>query len=332
MTSFVFPLAFLLLPLPFIMQAVLPCVNQENEDALKVPFFDDIRVLSHSGTRSVFQKFHVRRLLGLLIWGLLVTAAAGPRWVGEAVKMPAQGRNLMLVLDISGSMEEADFSVQNRAVRRWDVVRAVADAFIQKRKGDRVGVVLFGERAYLYTPLTYDVKTVSDLLKEADVGMAGTQTALGDALGLALKTMVDVPDESKVIVLLSDGAANAGTMRPAEAAELAAKMGVKVYTIGAGSDTVQMMGLFGVMQMPRGDEIDEKTLQEIAQKTQGRYFRAKNTQELIEIYKEIDALEPVDNDDVFIRPVKTLFYYPLGAAFILSILGAVMLLIDRRMT
>ncbi len=229
-------------------------------------------------------------------------------------------------------MEEADFSVQNRAVRRWDVVRAVADAFIQKRKGDRVGVVLFGERAYLYTPLTYDVKTVSDLLKEADVGMAGTQTALGDALGLALKTMVDVPDESKVIVLLSDGAANAGTMRPAEAAELAAKMGVKVYTIGAGSDTVQMMGLFGVMQMPRGDEIDEKTLQEIAQKTQGRYFRAKNTQELIEIYKEIDALEPVDNDDVFIRPVKTLFYYPLGAAFILSILGAVMLLIDRRMT
>lgn len=332
MTSFVFPLAFLLLPLPFIMQAVLPCVNQENEDALKVPFFDDIRVLSHSGTRSVFQKFHVRRLLGFLIWGLLVTAAAGPRWVGEAVKMPAQGRNLMLVLDISGSMEEADFSVQNRAVRRWDVVRAVADAFIQKRKGDRVGVVLFGERAYLYTPLTYDVKTVSDLLKEADVGMAGTQTALGDALGLALKTMVDVPDESKVIVLLSDGAANAGTMRPAEAAELAAKMGVKVYTIGAGSDTVQMMGLFGVMQMPRGDEIDEKTLQEIAQKTQGRYFRAKNTQELIEIYKEIDALEPVDNDDVFIRPVKTLFYYPLGAAFILSILGAVMLLIDRRMT
>ncbi len=332
MTSFVFPLAFLLLPLPFIMQAVLPCVNQENEDALKVPFFDDIRVLSHSGTRSVFQKFHVRRLLGLLIWGLLVTAAAGPRWVGEAVKMPAQGRNLMLVLDISGSMEEADFSVQNRAVRRWDVVRAVADAFIQKRKGDRVGVVLFGERAYLYTPLTYDVKTVSDLLKEADVGMAGTQTALGDALGLALKTMVDVPDESKVIVLLSDGAANAGTMRPAEAAELAAKMGVKVYTIGAGSDTVQMMGLFGVMQMPRGDEIDEKTLQEIAQKTQGRYFRAKNTQELIEIYKEIDALEPVDNDDVFIRPVKTLFYYPLGAAFVLSILGAVMLLIDRRMT
>ena len=332
MTSFVFPLAFLLLPLPFIMQAVLPCVNQENEDALKVPFFDDIRVLSHSGTRSVFQKFHVRRLLGLLIWGLLVTAAAGPRWVGEAVKMPAQGRNLMLVLDISGSMEEADFSVQNRAVRRRDVVRAVADAFIQKRKGDRVGVVLFGERAYLYTPLTYDVKTVSDLLKEADVGMAGTQTALGDALGLALKTMVDVPDESKVIVLLSDGAANAGTMRPAEAAELAAKMGVKVYTIGAGSDTVQMMGLFGVMQMPRGDEIDEKTLQEIAQKTQGRYFRAKNTQELIEIYKEIDALEPVDNDDVFIRPVKTLFYYPLGAAFVLSILGAVMLLIDRRMT
>ena len=236
----------------------------------------------------------------------------------------------MLVLDISGSMQETDFAVQNQAVRRWDAVQAVADAFVKKRRGDRIGVVLFGERSYLYVPLTYDLKTVSDLLKEADVGMAGSQTAIGDALGLALKTMIDVPAESRVVVLLSDGAANAGVMKPLEAAELAEKMGVKVYTIGAGSDMVQMMGMFGMMQMPRGDEIDEKTLQEIARKTGGRYFRAKNTQELLEIYSEIDALEPVVNDDVFVRPVKTLFYYPLAAAFVLSVLGALRFMTGRR--
>ena len=318
MTGFAFPMMFLLLAVPLIMRVVLPRVNDKNEDALKVPFFEDMRRLSPAGGRSVFSGLRFRRLLGALIWILLVTAAANPQWVGEPSKVPSEGRNLMLVLDISGSMQEADFAVQNQAVRRWDAVQAVADAFVKKRRGDRIGVVLFGERSYLYVPLTYDLKTVSDLLKEADVGMAGSQTAIGDALGLALKTMIDVPAESRVVVLLSDGAANAGVMKPLEAAELAEKMGVKVYTIGAGSDMVQMMGMFGMMQMPRGDEIDEKTLQEIARKTGGRYFRAKNTQELLE------------NDDVFVRPVKTLFYYPLAAAFVLSVLGALRFMTGRR--
>lgn len=330
MTGFAYPMMFLLLALPLVMRVVLPRVNDKNEDALKVPFFDDMRRLSPPGGRSVFGGLRFRRLLGALIWILLVAAAANPQWVGEPSKVPSEGRNLMMVLDISGSMQEADFAIQNQAVRRWDAVQAVANAFVQKRQGDRIGVVLFGERSYLYVPLTYDLKTVSDLLKEADVGMAGTQTAIGDALGLALKTMIDVPAESRVVVLLSDGAANAGVMKPQEAAELAEKMGVKVYTIGAGSDAVQMMGMFGMMQMPRGDEIDEKTLREIARKTGGRYFRAKNTRELLEIYKEIDALEPVVNDDVFVRPVKTLFYYPLVAAFILSVLGAALFMTGRR--
>ena len=330
MTSFVFPIMFFLLPVPLIMRAVLPRVNNENEDALKVPFFSEMESLSAGRGRMKLGGLRIRRILGALIWILLVTAAAGPQWTGKPAKIPSEGRNLMLVLDISGSMDEADFVIQNRAVRRWDAVQAVADAFIQKREGDRVGIVLFGERAYLYAPLTFDLKTVSDLLREADVGMAGPQTAIGDALGIALKTMIDVPSESKVIVLLSDGAANAGKMKPAEAAELAAKMGVKVYTIGAGSDVRQMGGMFGMIPFARNDEIDEKALNEIAQKTGGKYFRAKNTKELLEIYKEIDALEPVKNDDVFVRPVKVLFYYPLAAAFGLSVLGALFMLTGRR--
>ena len=330
MTSFVFPIMFVLLPLPLIMRMILPRVNDQEQDALKVPFFSEMESLSATGRRAVLGGLHIRRILGALIWVLLVTAAAGPQWTGAPAKIPSEGRNLMLVLDISGSMEEADFVIQNTPVRRWDAVQAVANAFIKKREGDRVGIVLFGERAYLYAPLTFDLKTVSDLLKEADVGMAGTQTAIGDALGIALKTMADVPAESKVIVLLSDGAANAGKMKPMEAAELAEKMKVKVYTVGAGSDVEQMGGLFGMMPFARGDEIDEKTLREIAKKTGGKYFRAKNTRELLEIYKEIDALEPVKNDDIFVRPVKVLFYYPLAAAFGLSVLGALLILVGRR--
>ena len=272
MTGFVFPLMFALLPLPLIMRAILPRADDQNEDALKIPFFSEMESLAFSHRRAMAGSLSFRRILGVLIWILLVTAAAGPQWTGAPAKIPSEGRNLMLVLDISGSMEEADFVIQNTPVRRWDAVQAVADAFIKKRDGDRVGMVLFGERAYLYAPLTYDLKTVSDLLKEADVGMAGSQTAIGDALGIALKTMADVPAESKVIVLLSDGAANAGRMKPLEAAELAEKMKVKVYTVGAGSDTVQMGGLFGMMSLSRGDEIDEKTLKEIARKTGGKYF------------------------------------------------------------
>ena len=329
MTHFVWWGLFVLLPLPLIMRLVLPRVGDKSVEALKVPFFNDVTALPTSRRLTALSGLKARRIFGAFIWALLVCAAARPQWTGEAAKVPSEGRNLMVVLDISGSMREPDFELNGRRVTRWDAVQAVADSFVKKREGDRVGVVLFGERAYLYAPLTFDLKTVSDLLKEADVGMAGTQTAIGDALGLALKTMIDVPAQSKVIVLLSDGAANAGWMRPLEAAEIAAKSGVKVYTIGAGSDSVLVQGLFGAVKMSRDGEIDERTLKEIAEKTGGEYFRAKDTQQLQRIYDKIDALEPVKNDDVFVRPVKELFYYPLAAAFALSVLGALLMLAGR---
>lgn len=329
MTHFVWWGLFVLLPLPLIMRLVLPRVGDKSVEALKVPFFNDVTALPTSRRLTALSGLKARRIFGALIWALLVCAAARPQWTGEAAKVPSEGRNLMVVLDISGSMREPDFELNGRRVTRWDAVQAVADSFVKKREGDRVGVVLFGERAYLYAPLTFDLKTVSDLLKEADVGMAGTQTAIGDALGLALKTMIDVPAQSKVIVLLSDGAANAGRMRPLEAAEIAAKSGVKVYTIGAGSDSVLVQGLFGAVKMSRDGEIDERTLKEIAEKTGGEYFRAKDTQQLQRIYDKIDVLEPVKNDDVFVRPVKELFYYPLAAAFALSVLGALLMLAGR---
>lgn len=329
MTHFVWPFVFLLLPLPVLVRMLLPRVNEKNEEALKVPFFENVEVLSKGSRFKSISGLKMRRFFGVMIWILLLLAAARPQWVGEPAKIPSEGRNLMVVLDVSGSMEEPDFALNGRKVRRWDAVKAVANEFVKKREGDRVGVILFGERAYVYAPLTFDLKTVSDLLDEADVGMAGTQTAIGDALGLALKTMIDVPAQSKVVVLLSDGAANAGKMRPLEAGELAKKMGVKVYTVGAASETVAVQGLFGVTHLPRGDEIDEKTLEQISKMTGGRYFRAKNTRELMQIYNEIDALEPVKNDDIFIRPLKELFYYPLAGAFALSIFGVLLFLAGR---
>lgn len=329
MFHFVAPLIFVLLPLPLLMRAVLPRADAQNDEALKVPFFADLKMLPERRAFAVLGGASVRRFLALAVWALVVCAAARPQWAGEAQKIESEGRNLMLVLDVSGSMAEPDFMLNGSPVRRWDAVQAVARYFLKKREGDRVGVILFGERAYLYTPLTYDLQTVSTLLAEADVGIAGKQTAIGDALGLALKNTVDLPAKSKVVILLSDGVANAGVMKPLEAAEIAKKAGVKVYTVGAGSDTVEMTGLFGMMQIPRGDEIDEETLKQIAKMTGGRYFRAKNTAELVEIYDDINALEPVKNDDVFIRPVKELFYVPLAAAFALSVLGALAFLMKR---
>ncbi|HBO58936.1 MAG TPA: BatB protein [Alphaproteobacteria bacterium] len=329
MFHFVVPLMFVLLPLPLLMRAVLPRAEDQNGEALRVPFYAALKDLPRGRGFSIAANASFRRILAFAVWALVVCAAARPQWAGEPQKISSEGRNLMLVLDVSGSMDEPDFVLNDRPVRRWDAVQAVARRFLKKREGDRVGVVLFGERAYVYAPLTYDTGTVSTLLGEADVGMAGRQTAVGDALGLALKNMADLPAKSKVVVLLSDGVANAGVMKPLEAAEVARKAGVKVYTVGAGSDTVEMAGLFGMMQMPRGDEIDEETLKKIAEMTGGRYFRAKNTAELVEIYDDINALEPVKNDDIFIRPVKELFYIPLAAAFALSVLGALSFLVKR---
>lgn len=232
MFHFVAPLMFLLLPLPLLMRAVLPRADAQNDDALKVPFYAALKTLPERRAFAVLGGASVRRFLALTVWALLVCAAARPQWAGEAQKIESEGRNLMLVLDVSGSMAEPDFVLNGSPVRRWDAVQAVARHFLKKREGDRVGVILFGERAYLYTPLTYDLQTVSTLLAEADVGMAGRQTAIGDALGLALKNTVDLPAKSKVVVLLSDGAANAGVMKPLEAAEIAKKRGLKCIPSG----------------------------------------------------------------------------------------------------
>ena len=312
MLEFAWPWIFLALPLPWLVRRFLPPVRQQ-QAALRVPFLEDFEALQGKNARAGGRSL-LALSLGILAWLLLVTAAARPQWQVEAVPLPMQGRDLMLAVDLSGSMAEEDFVIGRQRVDRLTATKIVAGNFIEKRKGDRVGLILFGEQAYLQAPLTYDLKTVKTLLDEAFINMAGQKTAIGDAIGLAIKRLRGKKGE-KVLILMSDGENTAGAMDPLKAAELAAEEKLKIYTIGIGADPEA--DFFG---MVRGlSALDEKTLTRIAQLTGGSYFRARDTAQLAAIYDAIDAMEPVENDERFFRPVVELFHWPAGASLVLAL-------------
>jgi Ca-activated chloride channel family protein len=220
-------------------------------------------------------------------------------------------------------MEREDMQLRGREVNRLVAVKAVVSDFVIKREGDRLGLVLFGEKAYLQTPLTFDRKTMETLLNEAQIGFAGNNgTAIGDAIGLAVKRLQDRPENHRVVILLTDGANNAGELEPLKAADLARRAKVKIYTIGIGADVQETWGLFGKRVTNPSADLDEATLTGIAEATGGLFFRARNPQELAAIYAELNRLEPIEQEAETIRPVASLFYWPLAAAFILSLLIA----------
>jgi Ca-activated chloride channel family protein len=308
-----FPWALALLPLPLLLRRWLPPAREVAGGALRVPFFAALMDV---------QRRHVRGArwpawAGMVAWLLLVLAAARPQWVGEPVALPLSGRDLMLAVDISGSMHEQDMVIGGRVVDRLTAVKAVAGDFIERREGDRVGLILFGQQAYLQTPLTFDRDTARTLLFEAAVGLAGRETAIGDAIGLAVKRLRDAKTDERVLILLTDGANTAGTIGPQKAAELAAQAGVRIHTIGVGGDPRSAFGL----TLGR-NPLDEATLQAIARATGGRYFRARDVDELQAIYAMLDELEPVESDQASFRPVDELYEWPLAAALLLSAFAA----------
>ncbi|MDX1636042.1 MAG: VWA domain-containing protein [Marinobacter sp.] len=258
-----------------------------------------------------------RTALLLLAWVLLVLALARPQHVGEPVDLPVTGRDLLLTVDISPSMEEQDMILRQRRIDRLQAVKLVLDDFIRQRQGDRLGLLLFGSQPYIQAPLSFDHRTIRTLLDEAGIGMAGRATAIGDAIGLAVKRLRDRPQDQRVVILLTDGANTAGELSPDKATEIASAAGVRIYTIGIGAEAMIQPGLLGSRQVNPSRDLDEALLTRIADQTGGRYFRARSLPELQLVYESINQLEPIELEGKRYRPVTELYAWAAGSALLL---------------
>ena len=329
--GFAWPWLLLALPLPLLARWLLPA-RRNSAAALKVPYGTRLDGVAQAGVRGL--RGNGPRVLAWLAWSLLCVAAARPQTLGEAVQPPQAGRDLMLALDLSGSMGEPDMQLGGRPVDRLTAAKAVLADFLDRRGGDRVGLIVFGQRAYALTPLTHDLDTVRQQLADSVIGLAGQETAIGDAVGLAVKRLAARPSgeargyaagtQQHVLVLLTDGVNTAGLLDPLKAAELASSAGVRVHTVAFGGEG--SLSLFG-FKMPMagaGDEIDEDTLREIATQTGGRFFRARDTSELAGIYGEIERLEPIERPGEAVRPRLERYAWPLAAALLMALLAFVL--------
>jgi Ca-activated chloride channel family protein len=312
MIHFEWPWMLLLLPLPWLLARWLPPARPQGA-ALFLPFADTVAAASAPEARSLSRP---RKILVALIWLLLMLAAVRPQWLGDPLPVPTTGRRLLLAVDVSGSMSTQDMAGN---ATRLQVVQKVAGDFIRRRHGDQVGLILFGTQPYIQAPLTPDLETVDKFLNEAIVGMAGQQTAIGDAIGLAIKRLHNTNGTGEhngdmVLILLTDGSSNAGLMPPAEAAKMAASAGLRIYTIGVGSN-----GQTGFFGMNVGSDLDEATLKRIAKTTGGEYFRATDVKKLEKVYARIDELEPSDARQQWYRPRDEWFFWPLALALLFSL-------------
>lgn len=316
--GFAWPWMWLAFPLPWLAAWLLPA-RRSASAALKVPFGHQLDGIAGLGAHS--QRMRVK-WLAWLAWFLLCFAAARPQQMGEAVAPPQSGRDLMLAVDLSGSMSESDMELGAEVVDRLTAAKAVLADFLDRRVGDRVGLLVFGQRAYTMAPLTLDRESVREQLRDSVVGLAGRETAIGDAIGLAVKRLHAQPEGQRVLILLTDGVNTAGLLDPVKAAEVAAQEGVRIHTIafgGSGGD----LSLFGLrLPVPGGDdEIDEATLQQVARLTGGRFFRARDTEELAGIYAELDRIEPVQREGEKVRPRIERYPWPLAGALGVALLA-----------
>ncbi len=325
--SWAWPWAWALLPLPLLIYFLFPRRAQAPGSALLVPDIGPFSKLSGNASPGANS---ILTILLLLCWVSLTAAMARPQSIGEPLGLPLSGRDLLLLIDISGSMRDTDLYQGNTRVTRIAVVKTVASDFVERRSADRIGLILFGSQAYVQTPLTTDHKTVQSFLDEASIGLAGKNTAIGDALGLGVKRLRDREQESKVLILLTDGANSAGVVSPLDAAQLAAQEGIRIYTVGIGTER-QSRSVFGIQMSTQRSELDEETLGRIAELSGGRYFRARNQQELERIYEEIDRLEPseIQTDDY--RRVTELYIWPLGFALLLFVVSLLLDMTKQNM-
>ena len=322
MITLLWPAALLLLPLPWLVRRLTPPRRAE-QPALQAPFFERWEDLAAArGGRAGALSARLPAIVLWLLWACLCLAAARPLWIGAAVELPNSGRDLMLAVDISGSMRVEDMQTSRGMARRIDAVKALGSDFMARRSGDRLGLILFASRAYLQSPLSFDVQTVQRFLREAQIGFAGQETAIGDAIGLAVKRLRERPATQRVLILLTDGQDTASTVDPLEAARLAATLKVRIYTIGIGAEALTLPGLlgsnFGSRTVNPSADLDERSLQSIADTTGGRYFRARDPAELAGIYALLEELEPLEVDVALYRPQQSLIALPLLVAIALS--------------
>lgn len=319
MFEFAAPWLFLLIPIPFLFRLLVSPIEKQ-QAAVKVPFARRVIKPEIELRRQSSSLVHQPWLLWL-IWLCLICALARPQWVGEPTAVSNSGRDLLLAVDISGSMKIEDMQIAGESVTRLAAVKKVVGEFVIQRKSDRLGLILFGAQAYLQAPLTYDRNTVNNLLQETEIGFAGLETAIGDAIGIAVKRLRTRPDNQRVLIILTDGANTAGQLQPTQAAELAQKEHIKIYTIGFGADEMVVnQGLFGSQVVNPSADLDETTMKSIAEKTGGQYFRARSIEELAKVHEALNQLEPIEQNEEKYRPVVELFYWPLSAVLFISLL------------
>lgn len=321
MLEFYWSWVFWALPLPLISYFLLPSNKPAQLAALRVSNNQFFGASDNKQTVSA----KIPMLLFSLVWVLLVIASARPQWIGEPITAPAQARELILAVDLSASMSEEDMRVNGRWVDRLTMVKSVLKEFIDKREGDRIGLILFADNAYVQAPLTFDLTTIQTLLDESFLGLVGKRTAIGDAIGLAVKRFDNKPESNRVLVLLTDGENTAGSLAPEQALELAIAKEITIYTIGVGSKQGRQIGFF-----QRASGIDEDSLNNIALATNGKYFRATDTDELAIIYDELDQLEKIEAQVDTMRPQRALFYWPLALALFISLMRVAYIVYRER--
>lgn len=314
MIQFAWPWMLLFLPLPWLVARLLPAATPQ-AGAVFLPFAATVSVDTALALRAP-SRWQVA--LFAVVWLLLVAAATRPQWLDEPLPVPTTARQLMMAVDTSGSMQAEDMA---GGATRLQVVQVVGSEFLRRRVGDQVGLILFGTRPYLQAPLTTDLATVGQFLREGVIGMAGPETAIGDTIGLAIKRLKAQREQGAgqgdmVLILLTDGGNTAGLMDPLDAAKFAAQEGLRIYTIGVGAPVqAGMMGTRG------NTDLDEETLQSIASITHGAYFRATNVTSLNDVYAQIDKLEPAAAQSQWYRPTTEWFAWPLALALLLSVLA-----------
>ena len=301
---------FFLLPLPLLVYWLVPPLRMKSA-ALIIPNFEKAQKYTGQKSResALIKRRNIVSWIGLsLIWALVLMALSSPQLVSEPEMKVKTSRNFLVVADLSFSMAQNDWIIDGERVTRWIAVKNVMRDFIAKREGDRMGLIFFASSAYIQAPFTPDLHTVENMLDEADVGMAGQMTNIGKAIVKGIQMFDQDTIKTKVMLVLTDGV-DAGTdILPLDAADLAKNDSILVYTIGIGDPD------------SGNSDLDEKTLKEIAELTGAKYFRAIDTESLEEIYTELDKLEPIEYEEEEYRPATLLYYYPLGAAILLTLL------------